>query len=416
MPDRLTTAYWFACFAAATLQTVQAGDWPQLLGPNRNGVAAGETLADEWPADGPTVNWKVDLGAGYAGPVVVGDRVVIHHRLGDTNRVEAISAKTGEQLWRVDYDATYRGGIDADLGPRATPVVSGNSVFVLSAGGELHHLTLDAGKKLWSKDLHTIYGGREGYFGYGGTPIVVGDLVLLNMGGEDGSGIIALNTSDGSLKWKTGDDAASYSSPIAAAIGGKTCVVFITRLRVVGLEPKTGKEAFTFAFGKRGPTVNAAAPLLFGDKLFVTASYGVGARLAKVTADEATIVWENDDTLSSQYPSPVYYKGHIYGVHGRDDIGEPEFRVVEAATGKVKRTHKGYGMMHCILVGDEILALNTSGELIRLNASPGEHTETARVRIADATTRAIPALANGRFYFRTTSRGESQLFSLAVGE
>lgn len=410
---------WFSTviLVASCCGTSMAGDWPQILGPNRNGVAENETLAKAWPKEGPAVNWKVDLGDGYAGPVVVGDRVVIHHRVKSTNLVEAISAKTGEKLWSTQYDATYRGGIDADLGPRATPIVDGDSIFVLSAAGELHHLALKDGRKIWSKDLHTIFGGREGYFGYGGTPIVVGELILLNIGGEDGGGIVALNKADGSTKWKTGEDAASYSSPIAATIGGKSRVIFVTRLRVVALEPKTGKEAFSFAFGKRGPTVNAAAPLLFGDKLFVTASYNIGGKLVSVTADKVTDVWASDESLSSQYPTPVTHNGYLYGVHGRDDIGEPEFRCVDTATGKVVRTHKGYGVVHCILVGDEILALNTTGELIRLKATPKEHIETARIKLADTTTRAIPALANGRFYFRTTSRnGSSQLICLTVGQ
>lgn len=402
--------------AFARLAAVQAGDWPQILGPHRDGVAENEELTATWPEEGPAVVWKASIGAGYSGPVVKGDRVVIHHRLGDKETVDAMSTSTGKIIWRTEFPSTYRGGVDPDQGPRCTPVIAGNSVFTLSAGGELHCLSLSSGRKVWSKDLVDLYDSKEGYFGIGSTPIVIGDFVLVNAGGSDRTGIIALRTNTGALAWKTGEDDASYSSPIAATIGGEDLAVFVTRMRVVAVYPKTGKEAFHFDFGKRGPTVNAANPIVFEDRLFVTSSYGVGAQLMRVTATAAKPIWGNDETMSSQYPTPIYHDGHLYGIHGRDDIGVAELRCIDAETGKVKWAKTGFGMAHGILVGDEILWLKTDGKLLATKADPKTFTQTRSATIATGTTRAQPAIADGKYYFRTTTRNDSQLICIEVGK
>src|SRR5262249_34785298 len=156
------------------LTSASGGDWPQILGPNRNGHAENERLPDSWPSTGPKVVWRYPLGSGYAGAAVLGDRVVVFHRISNNERVECMSAASGKSSWKTDFPTTYRGGIDPDTGPRCVALIAGTNVYVFGAAGDLHAVKIDSGDKLWSRSLYADYNGDEGYFGAGSTPILVG--------------------------------------------------------------------------------------------------------------------------------------------------------------------------------------------------------------------------------------------------
>lgn len=395
--------------------SVLAGDWPQILGPHRDGkAAADEKLLESWPAGGPKVLWKQKLGAGYAGVAVAGGKVIAFHRVDDQERVEAFDAASGKSLWKADFDATYRGGIDADKGPRCVPLIAEDRVYVFGAAGELHAVALADGKKLWSRSLYDDYGGDEGYFGAGSTPIMVGGKLLVNVGGR-GAGFVALDPATGRTLWKTTDEAASYSSPTAVKLGNAERALFITRLNCVLVDPANGKAQTLAPFGQRGPTVNAATPLVFGGKMFLTSSYGVGALISKLDSNGAQEVWANDDTLSSQYATPVEQSGFLYGIHGREDVGEAELRCVEAATGKVRWSQQRYGVAHVILADGKLLIQTVEGRLALAGAEPAAYRELAAHQLTREPTRAIPALAAGRLYVRTGSTG-GELICVQVGE
>src|SRR3569623_800377 len=188
--------------ALLTLQGgARAGDWPQILGPARSGQSEGESLNPSWPASGPAVLWRSKLGAGYAGAAVTGDRVVVFHRVGEIERIECLSADAGKSLWKADFPALYRGGIDPDTGPRCVPLIADNRVFAFGAAGDLHAVARDSGKTLWSRSLYADYQGDEGYFGAGSTPVVVAGQLLVNVGGIN-AGIVALDPATGETRWK----------------------------------------------------------------------------------------------------------------------------------------------------------------------------------------------------------------------
>jgi outer membrane protein assembly factor BamB len=397
----LVAIYVFAFFVT---NRAAGGDWPQILGPHRNGHADGEPLSDSWPASGPKVLWKYSLGSGYAGAAVAGERAIVFHRVGSNERVECLDAASGKSLWKTDFPASYRGGVDPDLGPRCVPLVAGGSVYAFGAAGDLHAVALDTGNKQWSRSLYADYGGDEGYFGAGSTPILVGGKLLVNVWGR-GAGIVALDPASGKTAWQAGDEAASYAAPAAARIGGKELAVFITRMNCVLADPATGNIRKLFPFGKRGPTVNAASPLIVGGKVFCTASYGVGDVLAALDGTSAKTLWSNDDTLSSQYSTPVEHNGFLYGIHGREDVGVAELRCIETATGKVRWSQTGYGVAHLILAGDKLLLQKSDGQIALAAADPMKYRELAAARIGNGPTRALPALSNGRFYVRTGSGG-----------
>jgi outer membrane protein assembly factor BamB len=397
-----------------------AGDWPQILGTDRNGKATGEKLAATWPAGGPKQLWSHKLGSGYAGPAVVGERVIVFHRAGDSEVVEALDAKSGKPLWKASFAATYVSKIDPDDGPRCVPLVADERVYVFGPAGDLRCVSLTSGEKIWERALFADYSAAEGYFGAGSTPILVGGKLLVNVGGR-GAGIVALDPASGKTLWKGTDENASYSSPTAVSAGGKQQALFVTRYNCVLADPSSGAVKTLFAFGQRGPTVNAATPLISGGKLFVTASYGVGARFASLDAGPNTAsaksIWANDDTLSSQYATPVEHNGFLYGTHGREDVGVAELRCVEAATGKVRWSRTGYGVANIVLVDDMLLIVGARGRMALAKANPAKYEELASHELIQGVSRALPALAAGRLYVRTGSGEQGgQLHCLAVGE
>jgi outer membrane protein assembly factor BamB len=404
-----------AAFALSIFGAVPAfgGDWPQILGPDRNGHAEGEQLSASWPSSGPKVAWRYPLGSGYAGAAVMGERVIVFHRVGSNERVECLDAASGKSQWKADFPASYRGGVDPDIGPRAVPLVADGKVYVFGAAGDLHAVALDTGKKQWSRALYADYGGDEGYFGAGSTPILVGGRLLVNVGGR-GAGIVALDPASGKTVWQASDEAASYAAPAAARVSGTDNAVFITRMNCVLTDPATGKVTTLFPFGKRGPTVNAATPLVLNGELFCTASYGVGAVLASLNGASAKTIWANDDTISSQYATPVEHGGFLYGIHGREDVGVAELRCIEAATGKVRWSKTGYGVAHLILAGDKFLIQKSDGQIALAAADPTKYRELAAARVSNGPTRALPALSRGCLYVRSGSGG-GELTCVQVG-
>lgn len=407
-------AVWSSCFVVGWSSPAAAGDWPQILGPQRDGKAAGEKLADSWPAGGPRVLWSVELGEGYAGPAVAGKTVVAFHRRERSETISALDVASGKPLWQTDFPASYRGGVDSDHGPRCVPLVHGGRVFAFGAAGDLHCVDLATGKRLWSRALYGDYEGEEGYFGAGSTPIVADDKLLVNVGGKRDAGLVALALDSGRTVWKTTTEDGSYSSPTSTRTGGRTQVIFVTRMNTVGVDPANGQVQFRFPFGRRGPTVNAATPIVFDGHLFVTSSYGVGARLAKLGGTEA--VWENDDVLSSQYATPIHHDGHLYGIHGREDIPPAHLMCVEATTGRVRWSQTGFGVANAILAGDRLLLVTTRGTIVMAAASPERYRELGRAEVAKGVTRALPALSEGRLFLRTNERGAGgSLVCVAVG-
>ncbi|MCH7990619.1 MAG: PQQ-like beta-propeller repeat protein, partial [Planctomycetes bacterium] len=299
---------WSVGFLIAS-QSLVAGDWPQILGPHRNGIADEEQIADSWPKNGPPTLWKRNVGEGYAGVAVAGGTVVLFHRVGDNERVEAMDTLSGRVVWKADFPTSFHSAFNPDSGPRCTPIIHKGRIYVFGAQGGLRCLDLKKGRKIWSRDTHKEFGAQEGYFGAGSTPIIVDDKIIVNVGSRNQAGIVAFALESGKPVWKATNELASYSSPVAATVDGVRHVIFITRYKTVSLDPKTGKVRFEFAFGTRGPTINGASPLILDGNLFVSSHYGVGAVFAKIRKSNAEIVWKSDEILSSHYMTPIAHEG-----------------------------------------------------------------------------------------------------------
>lgn len=396
--------------------SLQAGEWPQILGPQRNGIAEGEKLLATWPSSGPKIAWKAEVGAGYAGVAIADGKVVVFDRVDDQERVLAFDLATGKQLWKTAFEATYGGGIDADLGPRCVPTIYQGNVYVFGAGADLHSVELATGKKRWSRALASDYAAPDGYFGAGSSPIVAGGRLWVNLGGKE-SGLIALALDTGKTLYSGTKEQASYSSPTLAKVGGKEQLVFVTRYNALAIDPTSGEAIYSFPFGMRGPTVNAATPLVFDNRLFVTASYGIGAKLADLNGVKPKVLWENDTSLSSQYTTAVYRQGYLFGVDGREDVGGANLRCLDAATGKVEWSEEGFGVAHLILAEDKLLIIRNDGQLQLAAADPSAFKSLAQATLTRGKLRALPALSNGRLVVRTiAANGKSEVICALVGE
>jgi outer membrane protein assembly factor BamB len=384
---------------AAWCAAAGGADWPQFRGPNRDGRSAETGLRATWGKDGPPLVWRKAVGAGYSGPVVAGDRLILFHRVGNQEVVECLHAATGKRRWKFPYATAYEDDYGKGDGPRAAPVVAGGRVYTLGAAGVLHCLNLKSGKKIWRRSVNADYHVRKNFFGVGTTPLVEGKLLLVNVGGK-GAGIVAFDRQSGKEVWKATDDGASYASPVAATIDGVRHALFFTRAGVVSLDPKTGAVRFRKRWRSRsGPSVNAATPVVVKDLVFISASYETGAVLLKVKKDGAKVVWSNDKSLSNHYETSIYYKGQLYGFHGRQELGA-EFRCVDFKTGKVRWKKEGFGCGSLLLADGKLFVLTEKGELVLVDPTPQGYREKARARLLQPPCRAPLALANGRLYVR----------------
>ena len=379
-----------------------AADWPQFLGPTRNGVYTGPALAETWPATGPRVVWRKQVGAGFAGPAVVGTRLILFHRIGAEEVVESLDTRYGTSQWRYAYPTTYRDDFGFDEGPRAVPVVVNGRVYTFGAEGILSAVDLATGKNVWSVDTKRRFGVSKGFFGQAGSPLVEDDRVIANVGGKS-AGIVAFKADTGAVIWEATNHEASYSSPTSATFAGRKVGLFFTRQGLVGIDPATGAVQFQRVWRSRTQaSVNAASPVVVDDLIFVSATYETGAAVVRVDGNRLIELWSSDDALSNHYATSIYYDGHVYGFHGRQEFGQA-LRAIEFRTGKVNWSVDQFKAGTVLLAGNRLLILRESGELILAAATPEAFKPIAHAQILTGVVRAYPAVADGFLYARNAT-------------
>jgi len=419
----IATAFAICLGSSLAVAQVAETDWPQILGSNRNGVFDSSKPIG-WNRK-PKVIWTADIGEGLAGPVVSnGELILFHRRNGSRGRliVEKFNADSGESIWETKLRSSYRGKMDSDTGPKATPIVQDGFVYCYGPDGELACLDFASGKTKWEINARKMFNASLGYFGCGSSPIVVDGKVLLNVGGKEGAAVVAFDASSGEVVWKAVDDTASYSSPIVVEHDGKQLAIFLTRTKFVGLDVATGEVQFSNSFGVRGPTAVGAMPVAFGSKIFATAAYNVGAVVidlenqqgqgGKIKPD-----WSNDKAFASHYGTPVLFEGHFYGTSGREDKRNGSFRCIEAATGNVKWDEPSFPVAHTLRFGKQLLVLDHLGKLSLIEATPNKFAVTSSATVFEGKTRAIPAYSNGRLFFRSNAKRQvGKLIAIEVAK
>ncbi|HEX4588587.1 MAG TPA: PQQ-binding-like beta-propeller repeat protein [Gemmataceae bacterium] len=400
----------FACLTVLAVTAIApAADWPQWLGPNRDSTTT--EIVKPW-REPPKTLWRVAVGPGHSSPVVAGNRAYLMDQVTgkDAERVRDWDARTGARSQLGDSELS-RGPFSSPFGtgPRATPVVAGDTVYALGVTGDLYI------RRSEIASVHdTVFNGLERYhapnlkFGVSASPLVDGNNVIVLVGGK-GAGIVALNRSVGELAWKSLDDPASYASPIVTEHGGKRQLIALTGAAVVSLDAASGELLWRYPF-RDAINESSTTPLRVGD-LIVASSVTLGSVGLKLGTKDGkptvTEVWKNP-ALCCYFSTPVAVKDkYLYMVTGSLAavlMHQPEsaLNCVEAATGKVLWTKPKVGKYHAALIrtgDDKLLMHSDSGELTMIDPDPKEYRELCQAKICGETW-AHPALANGRLYVR----------------
>lgn len=391
------------CLLVAVLALAAADDWPHWRGPERNGISAEKGWLDRWPAEGPRVVWKAEVGAGFSSFAVAQGRVFTLGNAQDKDTVFCFEAETGRSLWSHSYPAEL-GDKFYDGGTSGTPTVDGERVYTLSRWGDLFCFEAAGGKVVWSKKIPEETGLPIPDWGFGGSPLVHEGLLVLNLG----EGGVALDKATGRVVWKSAAQEPGYSTPLPLKRGGDPLVLLSTGKSYLAVDPRTGKEAWRVRWVTQYG-VNAADPVTDGDRLFLSTGYGKGAALFKLGAGEPELAWQNKAMRNQMNPS-VLLGGHVYGVDG-DTTQRAALKCVELATGAEKWSHADFGSGSVTAADGKLIALGAGGELMVAPASPAGFKPTARAQILEGKCWTVPVLANGRIYARS---GDGRVVCLDV--
>lgn len=383
--------------------SVDAGDWPQILGPTRSGIANDESLMTSWPDHGPAVLWSRPVGQGNAGVAVQGTHGVLFHRQGDREVIEAFNVVEGESQWKRGYSTSFVPSVGSEGGPLCVPTIHGQHVVTFGAQGMLTCCDINSGEQKWQRDTHEDFEALPGYFGAGSSPLVLDDRVIVNVGGhKTEAGIVAFDLRNGETLWHVTNERASYAAPILRTVAGQPTIICIARTRCLGLAPHDGAIHFDIPFGRMGPTVNAALPVVLDDRLFLTASYAIGAVSARLSEEGAEELWRRRDSLASQYTTPIAHDGVLYAIDGRQDGPPADLVCIDPDTGHRLWIEAAFGYATLIGVGNQLIVVKTDGEIILMNANRRRFDRVSSHRVTSRVLRALPALANGRLYVRDT--------------
>jgi len=380
-------------------------DWPVFLGPRGDDISIESGLLKQWTEKGPPIVWHREVGQSYSAPVTAKGRIVYFHRLEDQELIECADMLTGKAIWSFGYPTQYEDRYGYNNGPRSSPAIDGDRVYTYGAEGVLTCVNFQTGAKVWQRPINAEYKVPQGFFGAGVAPVIEGDLVLLNIGATDGASIVAVNKSTGETVWKSGNDEASYSTPLVRTINNERLGIFFTREGLRVHEVKSGAERFHLKFrSKVHESVNAATPVVKNDLVFLSATYNTGAVLLKLVPGanpgEPQIIWHDRDAMQNHWMTSVLWEDNLYGMDGRHEAGS-NFRCIEFMTGKVRwASDQGLGRSAFIVAEGHIIALGERGDLALVELNPDRYIEKARVRLLRYPCWTPPIISRGHLYIR----------------
>lgn len=395
----------FAAFAflmtGASAQ--QAADWPQFLGPNRNGISAEAGLIDKWPEGGPKEVWRVPGGVGMSGLAIKDGLLLTLVQREGQQFVVAHKADTGEALWQTPIASEYENQMGN--GPRATPAIAGGHAFVFTGEGILAALSVADGKLLWSHNTVKELKGKEADYGMACSPLVVGDLVIVTPGAPKAA-VAAYQAKTGKLAWTAGDDPAGYSSPTLLNVGGKKQIVAYTGASAIGLSPNEGTLLWRYPY-ETDFNCNIATPLAVDGKVFISSGENHGSALLSLKPAgekyDVAEVWTSQgarSTLRSEWQTSILLGGYLYGF---DNVGSAgpvtHLTCIDAATGKRAWQQARFGKGNLIAADGKLFISTMKGELVIVRATPEKYDEIGR-GVVLGTTRQAPALSGGLLFLR----------------
>lgn len=392
--------------------TASATEWPQWRGPNRDGVSSEIGILKEWAASGPQVLWKHPLGEGFSGISVSQGRIYTMFSKGNDEFVVCLNATAGQEIWRFRSDDNYHEGQGGN-GPRATPTIDGDLLFTISAHGKLYALNAGNGEKVWSHDLQRKFGSKMPRWGFSTSPLVDGELLIVEVGGKGEKSIVAFNKNSGDVIWSSHKDKLGYSSPIAITVKGVRQIICFTGTKLVSVSPVDGAIYWQYPW-KTGYDVNAATPVFIPpDKVFISSGYDKGAAVIQMRVfvshddDRAAVeqiresqgkvrikeIWKNRK-MKNQFASSVLHENYLYG------FDNSILKCIEADTGEEQWKTRGFGKGTVILADGHLIILSDRGKLGLAEATPAGYIEKASAKVLSGLCWTAPTLAEGRLYLR----------------
>ena len=370
-----------------------AAHWPQWRGPNRDGISKETGMLKQWPAEGPPLVWKATgAGEGYSSFSFSNGRLYTMGLRGDREFVVAFDVATGKEAWATPHGGKFEN--DRGDGPRGTPTVDGNRIYALGGNGDLSALDARTGKIVWSKNVLKEFGGSNITWGISESPLVLGNKVLVNAGGQ-GASIVALNKADGSVIWKSQSDKAGYSSAIPVELNGGTQVVFFTGERAVGLDAKDG--GLLWEYSKPSNRVaNIATPIVRSNRVFISSDYGTGGGVVEINPDNKAQEIYFTKEMRNHHSSSVLVGDHLYG------FSSAILTAMKFDTGEIAWRDRSVGKGSLVYADGHLYCLSERGVVGLVEATPTGYKEKGRFEIQHGRlpTWAHPVVASGRLYLR----------------
>ncbi|MGH9767766.1 MAG: PQQ-binding-like beta-propeller repeat protein [Blastocatellia bacterium] len=380
------------------LEPALAEDWPEWRGKGRSGIWTESGILDKFPEKGLTVTWRAPIHCGFAGPAVAAGRVYVTDfkksaGMKGTERALCLDEKSGKILWTREWDADYR-GISYATGPRATPTVDGDRVYIVGASGLLLCLNARTGAVIWQKDYVKDYGMQMPTWGVSGAPLVEGARLIAIVGGQPDAMVMAFDKMTGKEIWRAlpSDSEQGYSQPVIFEAGGIRQLIIWRPAAVVSLDPATGKVYWQQPF-RINLNTSLMTPVLSGSRLLVSSFYN-GSMLLDLASEKASVLWKgksaseiNTDGLHAVVNTPVIDGGYIYGI-----CSYGQFRCLDLKTGErvwetmeVTKEKARWASGFIVRHGDRYFINNDRGELIIAKLSPKGYQEISRTQLIKPT-------------------------------
>lgn len=389
------TLPWIALLAGTTLWSA---DWPHWLGPMRNGSSPEKGLLTKWPESGPRLLWKVEGGEGYSSVAVAADRAYTLVQRNDRELVLCLDVESGRTLWSYDIGPGFHN--EYGSGPRSTPAIDQDRVYITSVNGPVLCLDAKTGKPIWQRDLLKEFGGKRITWGMSASPVVEEDLVLV-IPGAPGASIAALRKKDGATLWKSGNDHAAYASPNLATIKGRKIALFFTASGLNGVDFLTGTPLWTIPW-KTDYGCNICTPLVVQDLVFIGSGEQMGCAVYRLSESRPQLVWESRgprSVLKTYWANAVHLDGYLYGISG-EFTGPLNLNCVDLKTGRPIWSQPRFGKAALTLADGHLFVVTKSGDLVLVEATPSAYREKARIKGLLGDNRTVPTIANGRLFLR----------------
>ena len=371
-------------------------DWPQWRGPRRDGVSAETGLLKQWPAGGPPLAWKSGgAGEGYSSFSVSGGRLYTLGARQGTEYVIAYDAASGKKGWEVANGRRFEN--DRGSGPRSTPTVDGDRLYVFGSSGDMTVLDAASGKVFWTQNLLRKYGGSNIQWGLSESPLVLSDRIIVTPGGS-GAAIVALKKTDGSLIWKTQSDEPGYSSALLHSLGSVQQAIVFTGQRALGVDVNDGRLLWSYD-RVANRTANIATPIARRNRVFLSSDYGTGAALLSLGADgnkviASEIYFTND--MRNHHASSVLVGDFLYG------FSSSILTAMQFDTGKVAWRDRSVGKGSVVVADNQLYLFSEQGVVGLADVNPSQYVERGRFQLktGNLPTWSHPVVSGGKLFLR----------------